>query len=146
MKNLIFALILGMYVGCSSCAQYVTIREPVEIKVIQEDQTWELDDWDVVYLIDSLSAHLSSDDELLGIQITKKSTSDLPDRWGQCWENDGMIHIDLREDIPKDFLYDVLLHEFAHAAVFLGEGEDTSDHGPLWASYYGLLYRKTVAE
>lgn len=147
MKKLIVAIILGMYVGCTSCSTYLANREPVEIKVIQEDQTWSLDDWQVILMINTIMENFQDSQNLKGVLMDQLSPQQMPDNWAQCWmDDDGYIHIDIRSDVPMDWLNAILMHEFAHAAVFLSNAEDTSDHGPLWASYYGLLYRKAVGE
>lgn len=59
---------------------------------------------------------------------------------GLCWRTDsGVYKIRLRAADPLHIQIDTLLHEWAHAVAFEGDGR--WDHTPYWGQAYARLCR-----
>ena len=55
----------------------------------------------------------------------------------------GALVVEVRDDLDGWLQRDVLLHEFAHVLAW---DAPESAHGPVWAAYFGVLYKITRGE
>jgi len=124
------ALLLALSLTSASCVSHAP-REPL----IVEAKIFEFNPAEFGFVLN----HIAESTQLAHPVYIRMQEIDAP-VWGRHRFQTGahFIEIEARQCVPG--LYNTLIHEWAHAMVAEGPGEEY-DHGPLWGAAYAECYR-----